>query len=498
MRPHPALLILPLLLVSPLWAIWPFDNTKPDSTPVRLQVDAAPVTRESKFTTSFSEVVKKVSPSVVSIYTTQTIPHRRMRHHPFSEDPAFRRFFGMPESPGPAPSTPRHRASGLGSGIVVSEDGYILTNTHVINEADEIKIKIKDDPAEYVARVIGKDSKTDIAVLKIDAQKLTPITFGNSDGIEVGDVVLAVGNPFGLGQTVTLGIVSATARGGIGLNDYENFIQTDASINQGNSGGALVDAEGRLIGVNNAILSQSGGNIGIGFAVPVTMARNIMERLIKDGKVVRGYLGVTFQPVTPSVARVFKLPEASGALINDVIARSGAAEAGLRQGDVIVEFEGKKIPDGRQLQLAVTENPPGKKVEVRIIRDGKSQTFRVTLKPMPDEQGPEAKPAALPAVSKGELFEGVIIENLSSVARMQLGLPKTLQGVLVSELNPESAAFEASLREGEVIVAINKTPVTTPSDAFAAMQKKSANPNELILLVWSRGALRYVIVELKK
>src|SRR4051812_47170754 len=282
---------------------------KPQSNPPpKVAVDNAPLKRETKLTTSFAPVVKKVSPSVVNVFISSTPKNVSFNGPQMFDEPFFRRFFGDDFSPGnrngkQQQHIPKQR--GLGSGVVVTKDGYILTNNHVVENADEIKVAFSDG-REFVGKVVGKDPKTDVAVLKIDAKDLPALEFANSENVEVGDLVLAVGNPFGVGQTVTMGMVSAIGRGNMGL-DYEDFIQTDAAINPGNSGGALVDAEGRLVGINTAILSRSGGNQGIGFAVPSDLARNVMQSLIKDGRVVRGFLGVSIQDITPALESQFHL-----------------------------------------------------------------------------------------------------------------------------------------------------------------------------------------------
>src|SRR6266699_574704 len=303
--------------------------------PARVHVEETPLSREVKLATSFAPVVKKVAPSVVNIYSSRTIREQPLLS-PFFSDPFFRRFFGPDFDEQMRPRT--RRAQSLGSGVIVSEDGYILTANHVVEGADEVKVALADGVKEYPARVIGADPPTDVAVLKVEAKGLPAVTLADSDKLEVGDVALALGNPFGVGQTVTMGIVSAVGRSSLGINEYENFIQTDASINPGNSGGALVDAQGRLVGINTAILSRTGGNQGIGFAVPVNMARYVMDRIVAEGTITRGYLGVRIQPLTPDLAKEFKLPADTGALVGEVTPKTPAAEAGLKEGDVIVEF----------------------------------------------------------------------------------------------------------------------------------------------------------------
>jgi serine protease Do len=341
------------------------------ATPPKTSIDDTPLPRDSHPTTSYAPVIKKVSPSVVNIYTSKTL---RL-------DPALRQYlremYGLDRVPS------ERRQQSLGSGIIVSQDGYILTNNHVVEGADEVKVALPDEKTVYDATVVGTDPQTDIAVVKVAAENLPAITFADSGKIEVGDVTLAIGDPFGVGQTVTMGIVSAKDRGGIGITNYEDFIQTDASINPGNSGGALVDAAGRLVGINTAILSRTGGNQGIGFAVPVNLARYVMERIVVDGKVTRGYLGVKIQPITSDTAKQSKLSQPVGALIAEVTPGSPGEQAGLKPGDVVTEFDGKSVTDSRHLQLMVAEKPPGSRVSMKIVREGKEQTLTAQLGELP-------------------------------------------------------------------------------------------------------------------
>src|SRR5208282_3939411 len=294
-----------------------------------------------------------VTPGVVKVVvTTKSSTVSAPQWFGFN-DPFWRRFFGDQfgrQMPNGQFNTPRQH--GLGSGVIVTKDGYILTNNHVVEHADEVKVTLQDG-REFTAKVVGRDPKSDVAVIKIDAKDLPALPMADSDKVQVGDIVLAVGNPFGVGQTVTTGIVSATGRGNLGIEDYEDFIQTDAAINPGNSGGALVDVEGRLIGINTAIYSRSGGNMGIGFAIPSDLARNVMDSLIQYGHVTRGYLGVMIQDVTPALAKEFKLKDTTGALIGDVVPKGPADKAGLKEGDVVLDYDGKKVTDSRHLKLTV-------------------------------------------------------------------------------------------------------------------------------------------------
>src|SRR5437899_2284692 len=365
-----------------------FDRSENRRPTVSIAVNDSPLERQTKFTSSFSPVVKKVAPSVVNVFTTKTVRNPMPEITPFFDDPFFRRFFGSPFGDNGGRRQPRtFKERSLGSGVIVTKDGYILTNNHVVDGADEIKVARDKDKKQFTAKVVGRDPRTDIAVLKIDAKDLPFIMFADSDKIDVGDVVLALGNPFGIGQTVTLGIVSATGRGGMGIEDYEDFIQTDAAINPGNSGGALVDAEGRLVGLNTAILSRSGGSQGVGFAIPANLARSVMDQIIEKGKVERGFLGVGIQDLTPELARQFNVPDNnSGALVTQLEEKSAAAEAGLKNSDVITELNGTPVKDSRNLRLMVGRLAPGDTVAVKVLRDGKEKTFTVTLKEMPEQK----------------------------------------------------------------------------------------------------------------
>ena len=322
-----------------------------DPAQAKVEVDETPLPRQAGPYTSFAPVVKKVAPGVVKVVVTSKASRVNMPEGFGFNDPFWRHFFGDQFGNGtPNRQFKAPRQQGLGSGVIVTKDGYILTNNHVVDGAQDVKVTLQDG-REFTAKIIGRDPKSDVAVIKIDAKDLPVVPMADSDKVQVGDVVLAVGNPFGVGQTVTTGIVSATGRGNLGIEDYEDFIQTDAAINPGNSGGALVDVEGRLIGINTAIYSRSGGNQGIGFAIPSDLARDVMGSLISDGKVTRGYLGVMIQDVTPALAKEFKLKDNTGALVGDVVPKGPADKAGLKDGDVVLECNGKAISDSRRLRL---------------------------------------------------------------------------------------------------------------------------------------------------
>jgi Do/DeqQ family serine protease len=325
---------------------------------------------------SYHDAVQRATPSVVNIFTSKEI---RSPRHPLLNDPLFRRFFGdqLPED--------AQRASSLGSGVIVSNTGYVLTNHHVVEAADEIEVALYDGK-KLLAKVVGNDPETDLAVLRVNADNLPSITFGSSDALRVGDVVLAIGNPFGVGQTVTGGIVSALGRTGLGINTFENFIQTDAAINPGNSGGALVDVGGNLVGINTAIFSRSGGSMGIGFAIPVSTAKMVLEQIVKNGSVTRGWIGVEVQEITPPVAESFKLPTTRGALIAGVLRGGPADKAGVKPGDVLVEVEGRPVADPTSMLNLIAALAPGNSARMKLKRSGKDLDTNITVGRRPKPQ----------------------------------------------------------------------------------------------------------------
>ncbi len=471
-----------------------------ESAPPKVTVSDQPIDRTAHGA-SYASVIKRVTPSVVNIYSTRTVKSQPF-YHQFFDDPRLRRFFG--EDFDPRDQRPQSRKmEGLGSGVIVSEDGYILTNNHVVDGADKdgVKVALADGKTKYDAKVVGSDPRTDVAVLKIEAKNLKAITLADSDKLEVGDVVLAIGNPFGVGQSVSMGIISALGRGGFGITAYEDFIQTDAALNLGNSGGALVDAEGRLIGINQSIVSGSGANAGVGFAIPVNQARTVLERLAKDGKIARGYLGVKPQELNRGLARQFAVPDQNGALVADVFPDTPAEKAGIKQGDVIVEVNGKEINDDRHLRLTVSQLAPGTKVTVKALRRGAEKTFAVTLGEFPEDG--LSKESVGPD-DHGELeadaLDGVEVSDLDHRTRQQLQIPHTVQGALVLKVDPDSNAAEAELREGDVITEINRQPVRDADEAMRLIRK--AKDNEILLRVWSNakggGGSRYLTVETGK
>ena len=468
------------------------DASSQDSrpTPVKLVVDERPVTRDVRLGTSFSPIVKKVAPSVVKVTTSTKVKQASMQDFPGFDNPFFRRFFGEElEQRAPRRQQNLPRQLGQGSGVIVTKDGYILTNNHVVDEADEVKVVLLDG-REFTGKVVGKDPKTDVAVLKIDGKDLPFLEMADSDKIEVGDIVLAVGNPFGIGQTVTMGMISATGRATLGL-DYEDFIQTDAAINPGNSGGALVDVDGRLIGINTAILSRSGGNQGIGFAIPASLARDVMESLVSDGKVTRGYLGVMIQDVTPSLAKEFSLKDQKGALIGDVVPKGPAEKAGFKSGDVVLEFNGKPVKDSRHLKLQVARVKPGDSVPVKILRNGSTKSMEVTVNELPGSE--KLAKADTKNTDDGEALKGVAVGDLNAQTRREFNIPSSVHGAIVTEVDENSVAREAGLKPGDVILEINRHPVKGAEDAV----KLTENPKDktTLLRIWSNGGSRYVVVD---
>jgi serine protease Do len=486
---------------------WAASAARSGDAAVSVKIDKTPVSAtNSPLGASYAPIVKRVAPSVVKVLVTE-----RAKNVPVSElppmfnDPQLRQFFGIPfeDSQGSSrrggrtvPQQPQQE--GLGSGVIVSADGYVLTNNHVVNGADTIKVSLNDG-RELTAKVVGTDPQTDLAVVKIDAKNLPAITFADSDIVEVGDRVLAVGNPFGIGQTVTSGMVSGLGRATMGL-DYEDFIQTDAAINPGNSGGALVDAEGRLVGVNTAILSRSGGSQGIGFAIPSNLAHNVMEQLVASGKVVRGYLGVEVQNISPALADEFKLSANNGALVADVVAGGPAAKGGLRGGDVITRFDGKAVTDARKLKLAVANVAPGTKVATEVVRDGKTLNLDIAISERPGDkvlaQGRGAgrdRAADSSATDDSGTLNGVGVADLDPQARREFDVPAGIRGALVTEVDPTSAAASVGLQPGDVIQEINRQPVKNSADAVKLTEKTETK--KTLLRIWNQSGSHYLVVD---
>jgi serine protease Do len=453
-----------------------------------------PAQTKQSIITTFAPIVEKVAPSVVTVFTTQTVS-RGLTAFQFGDD-TLRQLFGgqTPQKQG------KETLQGLGSGVIVSPDGYILTANHVVSGADEIMVGLGTDLRKYKAKKVGTDPGTDVALLKIDEKTLPAMTFADSDKARAGDIVLAIGNPFGLRETVTMGIISAVGRGGIGIVDYENFIQTDAAINMGNSGGALVDTEGRLLGINTAIFSRSGGNQGIGFAIPANLARDVMQSLREKGRVVRGYIGASVQTLTPELAEAMKLKgQPTGALVGEITPQSPSEKAGMKTGDVITAVNGKKISDSRELRLMIGSMAPATKVQMEVNREGQSKIVNVELAEMPagqTDEGAETTPEDSAQREKTTVFGGVAVANITDDIRTALNLSKDVKGAVIAEIDADSTAAKAGLREGDVIQEVNKQPVKSAKDLVAISKK--LKPNEKILIrVWSQGRSGFVALEPK-
>ena len=427
---------------------------------------------------SYADVVSRVSPAVVTVRSTERA--RTAQQFPFSNDPMFREFFGdrMPQEQAP------RRVEGVGSGVIVSNDGYILTNHHVVDGAIEIKVETTDNRS-YTAKLVGSDQPSDLAVLKIDAQNLPVLTLGDSDKVRVGDIVLAVGNPLGIGQTVTSGIISAKGRA-TGLSDgsFEDFLQTDASINRGNSGGALVNTNGELVGINSQILSPSGGSIGIGFAIPSNMARAVMEQLRKTGKVRRGMIGVTIQSVSSDLASSLGLPNSRGAIVSSVQPGGPADRAGLKRGDVITAINDQPIVDSNNLRNTVASTAPGSPVTVTVWRDGREQKLHVTLTELPASQTASSEQGNDEDSSGSGKF-GLTLESLTPDTASRLGLTAADQGLVVTRVDPSGAAADAGIRQGDVIQEVNRQPVRSAAEFDSAIQRSGTRP--ILVLINRRG-----------
>jgi serine protease Do len=420
---------------------------------------------------SFAPVAQEVKPAVVNVSTSQTVRTGDMPHPfgPFSEQDPFQGFFRRFFDQMPRNFTQRS----LGSGVIMDAAGFIVTNAHVVARADKIVVKLEDG-REFDAKVVGSDDKTDVAVLQIsDANNLKAARLGDSDALQVGDWVVAIGNPFGLSETVTAGIVSAKGRI-ISEGPYEDFIQTDASINPGNSGGPLLDMQGNVIGINSAIFSQSGGNIGIGFAIPVNLVKSVATQIREHGKVVRGWLGVTIQQVTPDLARSFGLKIAEGALVADVQKDSPADHAGLRRGDIILDYNGKKLDRAHQLPTLVAESEIGEALPVTVLRNGDRTTLNVTIGEMPESELASES-------SKSATEWGLSVADITPALRQRFDLEDD-SGVIVTGVEPGSLADEAGIRPGDVVMEIDREPVTNVRDYEKSLEKAGNAPHLLLLL----------------
>jgi serine protease Do len=435
--------------------------------------------------TGFAPIVKEVLPNVVNISSSKVVRTPNQMPEGMQTDPFFQQFFG--QGFGNRPEIPKdRREQSLGSGVIVSPEGYVLTNNHVVDGATDVKVTLSDK-RELKAQVVGTDPKTDVAVLKLEGSKFPAITLGDSSKVQVGDYALAIGDPFGVGQTVTMGIVSAKGRGNLGIEDYEDFIQTDAPINPGNSGGALVNDRGQLVGINTAILSHgSGGNEGIGFAIPINLARDVMGQILDHGKVTRGYLGVVVQPITPAMAKALGQTELKGALVGDVSPRGPAQLSGVERGDVILEINGKVVNDSNELRNTVAMMQPGEAVQLKISRNGSTREISVKLGELPvSKQEAQNQPEG----ASKDALEGVSVESLNAETAKQLELPESTKGVVVTGIDPSSPKAESGLRKGDVIQEVNHQSVHNVAEFEQAMHKSG---NSALLLVNRGGTTLFI------
>ena len=477
--------------------------------PLTLKTDTRPINRDAAERVSYASVVKRTAASVVYVFSSKTVRGQDLA--PYLSDPRFRRFFDLPlprddEEEGAAPrggdrnrggkSAPRSRLpdrtqQGLGSGVVVTSDGYIITNNHVVDGADDVRVSIGDSNKRYEAKIIGRDAPTDLAVLKIDATGLTPATFGDSDQLQVGDVVLAIGNPFGVGQSVSRGIVSALSRG-MGIGTFEDFIQTDAAINPGNSGGALLDTEGRVIGINNAIISRTGGFAGVGFAIPVNLVRFVAEQIVNKGRVERGFLGVRTQELTEDLTSQFGTER--GALISEVTEDSPAEKAGLKSGDIITRVNATEIRDSRHLPLVVSQIAPGSDVAIEVLRNGAKTTLNAKLARRDEEA--IARSDRAPGAKDEGVLNGVGVGDITSELRSQLQIPARVKGAIITSIEADSPAARQGLREGDIIMELDRRPCANAAEAVK-LSEEIKGPKVLVL-VWRAGRTRYLAIDESK
>ncbi len=411
---------------------------------------------DSNVVLSYYDAIKDAKQSVVNISTKKRIKMPKLHSMPFFNDPFFKQFFG----PMFRQNLPKNRIErSLGSGVIISSDGYIVTNNHVIKNADEITVTLPGDDKEYKAKVVGKDALTDLAVIKIDKRGLKAIKIADSSKIKPGDVVFAIGNPFGIGETITQGIISATNRNNVGINTYENFIQTDAAINPGNSGGALVDSRGALIGINSAIITRSGGNNGIGFAIPSNMMKEVVKKLVEKGKIERGYLGVLIEDLKGDLKEVYK--HKYGAVIVDVTKDSAAYKAGLKRGDLIIAVNGNKVEDANELKTIIGSFPPNKKITLTYERNHHTYTTTVTLGERPSSSESEAT----------EELKGLSVQTLDENLRKMYNIPQDVKGVFVTDVKENSAAEKAGIKPGDVIIGVEDMNIENINDLKKALNK---------------------------
>lgn len=461
----------------------PTGSAEPDSMPngiVRPITTAPQLPMAGGNAKNFVEIAKMVKPAVVNIAASRSGKSGDGPQSSPFDDPFFRRFFGDEFFKRDQPHRER-KERGQGSGVIVDPNGLIITNNHVVNKADEIRVFLSDK-REFKGKLIGTDTKTDIAVVKIDATGLSTIPLANSDQLEVGEFVLAVGSPFGLTQSVTMGIVSAVGRASMGIAEYEDFIQTDAAINPGNSGGALVNVRGELVGINTAIFSQSGGNMGIGFAVPSNLARSIMDQLVKGGKVVRGWLGVAIQELTPELAAQFGLGDTKGVLVSDVMDDSPAKKAGFERADVITEYDGKPMDSPTHLRNAVAQTPIGRKVSIKVIRDKKAKTIDVTIVEQPKSLGQSGSEDNGESTAPTGVLSDLDVRELNEELASRYGIKTTERGVVIVRVKPGSTAEDVGVREGDIVLEVNRKPVTSIKSYERAVSGLAKDQAVLLLL----------------
>ena len=452
---------------------WPFQRARP-------QVVYAPPTTTGPPPGGWTPVARAAMPAVVNISSTKITGRPGGPSAPFSTDPFFRRFFG--------PETAPRRERSLGSGVIVTGDGYVLTNNHVVEDAQDIRVTLQDR-RELQARLVGTDPMTDLAVLKLPGSGFSLLALGDSSRVDIAEVVLAIGNPFGLEQTVTMGIVSAVGRANVGIADYEDFIQTDAAINPGNSGGALISATGALIGVNTAIFSQSGGYMGIGFAVPINMARQVMDQLITRGRISRGHLGVAAQEVTPAIARGLGLSVERGVLVADVSPDGPAARAGLRRGDVVTAVDGKPVEDAGHFRNVIASTVPGTRVRLTLVRGGRQENVEVPVGEAPERP----RPVAAKKTSSAPATPGLVVTDLTPELARRLGTGFPAAGAVVTDVVPGGPAAEAGLQPGDIIIELNGRPVRSAQDV--EREVRQAAGRELVALVDRGGTTAYVVID---
>jgi serine protease Do len=462
-------------------------SIKLDSTSRSYSVEPQPVMSQdavdvlTRTNAAMAELVSSVTPSIVNISSTKTVKTQGFQS-PFFNDPFFERFFG--DQFGHFNKPREYKQSGLGSGVIVDREGYILTNNHVIKDADEIMVKLSDN-REFKGKIIGTDPKTDLAVIRIDAEDLPVIKIGDSDDLKVGEMVIAIGNPFGLSQTVTSGIVSAKGRANVGVADYEDFIQTDAPINPGNSGGALVNVKGELVGINTAIYSSSGGYQGIGFAIPTNMARSVMKSLVKEGKVIRGWLGVSIQPVSKDILEHFDLKEQKGALIAEVLEGSPAEKAGLERGDVILLYDGREVKDHDHLRNMVAATPPDTKVDIVLFREGKEKNITMEIGELPSDIK-----VASGVYDYDNILDGIGVQNVTSELRKSFNIPHRVIGVLVTDVDTDSSAAGA-VRKDDIIMEVNRKNIKNTDD-YRKVVSKIGFGDGVLLLLYRNGSTIYI------